>query len=78
MRWRTAKPARPGSYAAWAVDEGDEPVGSANPRGSARRTSFEVRIRDARGASKVIVYALAENDDKVRETAVKVPRRALG
>jgi hypothetical protein len=73
VRWRTATPARPRGYSAWAFDDAGDPINSDTPTGSARRTSFEVRIRDARGASTVTVYASAENADKVRRTTVKVP-----
>jgi hypothetical protein len=73
VRWRTAKPARPGGYTVMAFDDDGDPVGSANPSGKAR-TSFGVRIRNARKAATVTVYAIAEHVEKYRRTTVKVPR----
>jgi hypothetical protein len=72
VRWRTAKPGRPGSYFVMASDERDRTVGSAQPRGGAR-TSFGVRIRRAGKAATVTVYAIAANADKFRRTTVNVP-----
>jgi hypothetical protein len=74
VRWRTAQPARPRSYVAYALDDDGAPVGAGDPKGTSRRTRFALRIRDARDAETVTVFAVAENVDKTRRTTVKVPR----
>ncbi|WP_028065949.1 hypothetical protein [Solirubrobacter soli] len=73
VRWHTAKPADPRAYAIMAFDDKGGAVGSAALEGKAR-TSFTTRIRDARKATTVTVYAAAENADRVRRTTVEVPR----
>ena len=72
VRWHTAKPGNPRYYSVWAFD-GEDPVTSTNPTGHSRR-NFTVRVRDARGATKVTVYTAALHEDKVRRTSVKVPQ----
>ncbi|HEY6890799.1 MAG TPA: hypothetical protein VI300_23545 [Solirubrobacter sp.] len=73
VRWHTAKPAAANRYSVWAVDDQDEPVASSELRGRRKRTTFEVRLKDTRGAVKVIVYELATNSVETRQTTVKVP-----
>jgi hypothetical protein len=55
------------------VDDQDEPVASSELRRGPKRTSFEVRLKDAEGAVKVKVYELATNSVETRQTTVKVP-----
>jgi hypothetical protein len=74
VRWHTAKPASPRRYAVLAFDERDEPIAEGGPEGNAKRSSFQVRIRRARKAASVTVYAIAQNADKYRRTTAKVPR----
>ncbi|MDA0161426.1 hypothetical protein OM076_14205 [Solirubrobacter ginsenosidimutans] len=73
VRWHTATPASPDRYSVWAVDDQGEPVTSTDLRHGPKRTSFEARLEDARGAAKVIVYEIAARSADTRQTTVKVP-----
>ena len=70
VRWRTAKPESPRDYFVLGLDEDGDPVTGDEVTGTGKRTSFVVRLDDARRRAKkaTVVRAGRETGETARTT----------